>query len=102
MEDDYTSVTDTSELRQVIERFGATVDAYFKGADPGMDRARQYIHCLLRPARECLDMPDLGFALDSTKSAIKLLQAAQEEFQHIQGKLDPVGGPKRVRSIPRG
>ena len=97
-EDQAGRAVERSTLRRSIENFGAQVDAYFAGCDSGVDRARQYIWCVLRPALSGLDLEErTGF--EGRRSASDLLQAARKEFQHIRGQLDPVGGPSKIRSI---
>ena len=55
------------------------VDACFSGADPGIDRIRRYLRCLLAAAR--------------TGGSAEILDAARAEFRRIREQLDEVGGP---------
>lgn len=86
-------------MRELIDAFETDVNAYFKGADPGIDRARQYLIALARAARECLAVEDRHLFERSGESAAAILNAALAEFKHIRSQLDPHGGPRNVRSI---
>lgn len=86
-------------VRRAVDLSVAEIDAYFEGADSGMARARQYLHCILRPARGCLDDFEAGYDPGGLQRAIDLLLAARKDFEHFREQLDPVGGPKSVRSL---
>ncbi|MCY4661210.1 MAG: hypothetical protein OXF93_15610 [Acidobacteria bacterium] len=95
------TIISLSEARSQIATFEAEVDSYFEGADEQLQRIRRaIINGPARGAMSCLELheaiPDLETEAEAVASALRLLDAAREEFRHIRAQLDPSGGPRNI------